>query len=46
MAERQDLENRIRQLESRGRILSEAEARLGMRKANASDMVFLTEEAS
>lgn len=45
-AEREDLQDRIRQLESRGRILAEAETRLGMRKANATDMVFLTEEKS
>ena len=46
MAERDDLRNRIRQLESRGRILAEAEQRLGMRKAVASDMVFLTGDES
>jgi hypothetical protein len=46
MAEREDLQDRIRQLESRGRILAEAETRLGMRKASATDMVFLTEERS
>jgi cell division protein FtsL len=42
IAEQEDLQNRIRQLESRGRILAEAEERLGMRKAAASDIVFLS----
>ena len=46
MAEREDLKNRIRQLESRGRILGEAEGWLGMRKAVARDIVFLTGDES
>ncbi len=46
MAEREDLKNRIRQLESRGRILDEAEGRLGMRMAVATDIIFLAGDDS
>ena len=46
LAEREDLKNRIRQLESRGRILAVAEERLGMRKAMAGEMVFLPGDES
>jgi cell division protein FtsL len=37
----EELEGRIRRLESRGRVVSEAEARLGMRRAVSSDIVIL-----
>jgi len=46
LAEREDLKNRIRQLESRGRILGEAEGRLGMRMAVATDIIFLAGDDS
>ncbi len=38
-ANREELESRIRHLESRGRVVSEAEVRLGMRTAVSSDIV-------
>ena len=43
-ADREELKDRIRELESRGRVVSEAEKRLGMRKAVSSDIVYLTGE--
>ncbi|MCJ7629761.1 MAG: hypothetical protein MUO50_15405 [Longimicrobiales bacterium] len=43
-ANREELESRIRHLESRGRVVSEAEKRLGMRKAVSSDIVNLPGE--
>ena len=46
LAEREDLKTRIRQLESRGRISAEAEGRLGMRKAVATDIIFLPGDES
>jgi cell division protein FtsB len=42
LAEREELESRIRVLESRGRVVPEARARLGMRMPEASEIVFLT----
>jgi cell division protein FtsL len=42
----EELEGRIRHLESRGRVVSEAERRLGMRNAVSSDMVILSGEES
>jgi cell division protein FtsL len=41
---REELENRIRFLESRGRVVREAETRLGMRRAEGSDIVHLPGE--
>jgi cell division protein FtsL len=43
-ANREELENRIRHLESRGRLVAVAERRLGMREASSSDIVILPEE--
>jgi cell division protein FtsL len=45
-ADRNDLESRIRQLESWGWVVSEAENRLGMRKAVSSDIVYFPGEES
>lgn len=45
-ATREELENRIRHLESRSRLVAEAERRLGMREASSSDIVILPGEAS
>jgi cell division protein FtsL len=42
----EELESRILHLESWGRVVPEAERRLGMRKAGASDIVYLPGEAS
>jgi len=44
-ASREELENRILYLKSRGRVVSEAGARLGMREALSSDVFFLSGEA-
>ena len=41
-ANREELESRILYLESLGRIVAEAEGRLGMRRATSSDIVLLT----
>lgn len=46
VADQDELESRIRQLESRGRVVSEAEERLGMREAVSSDIVYLLGEES
>jgi len=46
MADQDELESRVRQLESRGRVVSDAEERLGMREAVSSDIVYLLGEAS
>ncbi|MFH1762779.1 MAG: hypothetical protein ABIF09_01185 [Gemmatimonadota bacterium] len=43
-ANREELESRIRHLESRGRVVLEAEKRLGMRNALSSDIVYLPRE--
>lgn len=45
-ADRDELESRIRYLESRGRVVSEVVERLGMRKAVSSDIVILPGEES
>lgn len=45
-AKKDELESRIRVLESFGRVVPEAEARLGMRKAVSSDIVLLAREES
>jgi len=45
VASRSELENRIRKLESRGRVVSLARERLGMREAVSSDIIFLTGQA-
>jgi cell division protein FtsL len=45
-ASKDELEDRIRYLESWARVASEAEARLGMRRAGSSDIVFLPGEES
>jgi len=45
-ASRTDLEGRILHLESRRRVMAEAERRLGMRRAIASDIVILPGEES
>lgn len=42
LAELEELESRIRVLESRGRVVPEARARLGMRMPEASEIVILT----
>ncbi len=41
LAEREELEARIRVLESRGRVVPEARSRLGMRVPDASEIVIL-----
>ena len=41
---REDLKSRVLHLESPGRVSKDAERRLGMRKAGASDMVTLPRE--
>ena len=46
LADLDELEGRIRHLESRGRVVSEAEERLGMREAVSSDIVHLPGEES
>ena len=43
-ASRDELEDRILYLKSRGRVVSEAERRLGMREAVSSDVVILSGE--
>lgn len=43
-ATREDLNSRVLHLESWGRVSEDAERRLGMRKAGASDMVILPRE--
>ena len=45
-AERADLDRRIQFLESRGRVVSEAAVTLGMRKADAGEIVILSGEES
>ena len=45
-ADRDELEDRIRYLESRGRVVAEVMERLGMRKAVSADIVFLSGEES
>ena len=45
-ANREEMEARVQKLESRGRVVSEAETRLGMRKAVSSDIVFLPGEGA
>jgi len=45
-AEQTDLQRRVYVLESRGRVIPEAEERLGMRKAVASEIVHLPGEGS
>jgi hypothetical protein len=41
---KEELELRIRYLESRGRLIAEAERRLGLREASSADIVLLPEE--
>ena len=45
-ADRADLIRRVHFLESRGRVVSEAAKRLGMRKADAGEIVILSGEDS
>jgi len=45
-ADREELSSRILRLESRGRVVSEARRRLGMRQAGSSDIVVLPGESS
>lgn len=45
LAERAELVRRVQHLESRGRVVPEARARLGMRTPDASQMVILFGEA-
>jgi len=45
-ASQEELESRIRHLESRGWVVSEAVTRLGMRQAVSSDIVLLPAEES
>jgi hypothetical protein len=44
-ADREELSSRVLQLESRGRVVTEAQRRLGMREAESSEIVFLQGES-